>query len=79
VAALKGDLEGILPDQSYVFDTQLFCIKVLGASKTSRDAGLAATLCAWACPSQLLGCIGAVMSTLPRDLHDLTFAVDVDG
>ncbi len=54
MSALERDLEGILPNQRYVFDTQLFWIKVLHASKTSGDAGLAATLRAWACPSQLL-------------------------
>ncbi len=78
MSALERDLKCVLANQRYVLDTQLFCLKVLHARKTSRDAGLAATLSARACPSELLGRVGAVVPALPRDLHDLSLAVDVD-
>ncbi len=55
VSALERDLKCVLTDKRYVLDAQLFCVKVLHASETSREAGLAATLGARASPSQLLG------------------------
>ena len=79
VSALERDLKGVLTDQRYVLDTQLLCIEILHASEAPRDARLATTLSARARPSQLLGRVRAVVSILPRDVHDLTLAIDVDG
>jgi hypothetical protein len=79
VAALECNLECVLPDQRDVLHAQLGGIKVLDASKTSGGAGLAATFGAWACPAKSLTRIAAAVPVLPRDHHDLAFAVDVDG
>ena len=55
MSALERDLQCVLTDQRYVLDAQLFSVKVLNASETSRDPGFAATLGARASPAQLLG------------------------
>ena len=77
MAAFERDLERVLADQRHVLDAQLIGVEVLDASKTSRHAGLAATLRARARPAQTLAGIAAAMTVLPRDDHDL--AVDIDG
>jgi hypothetical protein len=79
MAAFKRDLKRVLANQCDVLHAQLIRVQVLDASKTSRHAGLAATLRARTCPAQSLGGIGAAMTVLPRDDHDLAFAVDIDG
>ena len=78
MAAFERDLERVLADQRHVLDAQLIGVEVLDASKTSRHAGLAATLRARARPAQTLAGIAAAMTVLPRDDHDLAFAVDID-
>jgi hypothetical protein len=79
VAAFERDLERVLADQRHILHAQLIGVEVLDASKTSRDAGLTATLRAGTRPAQSLGGITAVMTVLPRDDHGLAFAVDIDG
>lgn len=79
VAAFKCHLERVLADQSHVLHAQLIGVEMLDASETAREAGLAATLRARACPAQSLGRVAAAMTVLPCDDHDLTFAVDIDS
>ncbi len=62
----------------WVFLGSTTILVVLDAGETSGDAGLAATLRAWAGPAKALAGIAAAMPVLPRDDHDLTFAVDID-
>lgn len=78
MAAFERDLERVLADQRHVVDEQLIGVEVFDASKTSRHAGLAATLGARTRPAQALAGIAAAMTVLPRDDHDLAFAVDID-
>jgi hypothetical protein len=54
VATLERDLQRVLPDQRDVVNPQLLIAKRLDAGESTCDPGFAATLCAWACPSQLL-------------------------
>jgi hypothetical protein len=76
--ALERDLERVLADQRHVLYAQLVGVEVLYASKTARLARLAAALRAWTRPTQSLGGIAAAVTVLPRDDHDLAFAVDID-
>jgi len=78
MAAFESDLKRVLADQGHVLHAQLIGIKVLDASEASGYAGLAATFRARTCPAQALSGIGAAVTVLPRDDHDLTFAVDID-
>jgi hypothetical protein len=55
VAAFERNLECVLADQSHVLYAQLIGVEMLDTSETPRDAGLAATLRARACPAQSLG------------------------
>jgi hypothetical protein len=78
VAAFERDLECVLADERHIQHAQLIGVEVLDASKASGHAGLAATLRARTCPTQSLAGIAAAMTVLPRDDHDLAFAVDID-
>ena len=79
MAAFERNLERVLADQRHVVDAQLVGVEVLDASKTSRRAGLAATLGAWTRPAQSLAGIAAAVAILPRNDHHLPFAVDIDS
>jgi hypothetical protein len=78
MAGLERDLDRVLADQAHVLDSQLIVGEVLDPSEPASRTAFAATLRARARPSQLFAGIGAVVPILPGDLHDLTFAVDVD-
>jgi hypothetical protein len=78
VAALKSDLDRVLADQAHVLDTQLVGREALDAGEAACRAAFAATLRAWARPPKLLTRVGALVAALPRDLHDLSLAIDVD-
>jgi hypothetical protein len=78
VAALECDLDGVLADQARILNAQLFGGKVLDARQPAGRTALAATLRAGARPPKLLTGVGAAMAALPRDLHDLSVAVDID-
>jgi hypothetical protein len=78
VPTFECDLERVLADERDILDAQLVGFEALDASKSSGDAGLAATLRTRTSPAKAIRLIGAEMATLPRDHHDLAFAVDVD-
>jgi hypothetical protein len=78
VSVFERDLERVLTDESYVLDPQLIRFEILEAGQTSGHSSLAATLSTRACPPKPLARVGAAMPTLPRDDHDLAFAIDVD-
>ena len=78
MAAFESNLKRVLADQGHVLHAQLIGVEVLDASETSGYAGLAATFRARTCPAQALSGIGAAVTVLPRNDHDLTFAVDID-
>lgn len=79
MAAIESDLERVLADERHVPDEKLVGIQALDPSQAPRHARLAATFGAWARPAQALGGIGASVPVLPRDDHDLPFAVDIDS
>ena len=54
VAAFEGDLQRVLPDQCDVVNPQLFIAQRFDAGESTCDPRFAATLRAWARPSQLL-------------------------
>ena len=78
MAAFESDLESVLADERDVLHTQVLGVQADNASKASGSSGLAATFSARAGPTQSLGRVAAAVPVLPRDHHDLTFAVDVD-
>src|SRR5215472_1010892 len=78
VSALERDLQRVLPDERYVLDSQLLVTECLDSRQAPRHSRLAATLGAWAGPSQLLARVSRVSAVLPHDLHDLALAVHVD-
>src|SRR5438105_10055010 len=78
VAALERDLQGVLADERDVADPELIVVEGLHACQPAWRAGLAATLGARTGPPQLLGAVRAAVPVLPRDLHHLARAVDVD-
>ena len=76
--AFKRDLQRVLAHQGYVLDSQLVIGEAVDTTEPAGRARLAAALGAGAGPPQHVGGVGAVMSALPLDLHDLPRAVDVD-
>jgi hypothetical protein len=78
MAALESDLKRVLADQAHVLDPQLFRGEVLDACQAARRSGFTATLGARACPPELFSRVNAAVAVLPRDLHHLALAVDVD-
>src|SRR5437764_15061523 len=78
MSAFEPDLQGVLADQRYVADAELFIAERLDPRKASWHSRLAAALRAWACPTQLLARVGRALAVFPRDLHHLAGAVDVD-
>jgi hypothetical protein len=54
VATLERDLQRVLPDQCDVVNPQLFIAQRFDAGESTCDPRFAATLRAWARPSQLL-------------------------
>ena len=78
MAALECDLQGVLADQAHVLDPQLLRGEVLDAGQATWRSRFTPALGAWARPPQLLSRKGAVVAALPRDLHHLALALDVD-
>jgi hypothetical protein len=78
MAALEGDLQGVLADQAHVMDAQLLCRQALDPRQAARRAGFPAALSAWARPPELLARISASVAALPLDLHHLALSIDVD-
>jgi len=78
VAAVEGDLQRVLAHQRDVFDPELVRAQGIDSREPSRCAGLTATFGAGACPSQLLTGIRNLVPVLPRDLHHLARAIDID-
>jgi hypothetical protein len=79
MAAFERNLECVLAHERHILHAQLIGIELLDSSKPSRRAGFATTFGARASPAQSLAGIAAAMAVLPRDDHDLAFAVDIDG
>src|SRR5260221_8511024 len=79
MSAFKPDLQRVLADQGYVANTQLVVWQGAKPGQPARCARLAAALGAWARPAQAVCVIGAAVSALPRDVHHLRGAIDVDG
>src|SRR4029077_3957 len=78
VPAFESDLQCVLTDETHVADPKLRIAECFHARQAARHSGFTATLGAGAGPPQLLARVGRLRAVLPRDLHDLTFAVDVD-
>src|SRR5579864_5273747 len=78
VPAFESDLQRVLTDETHVADTKLRITECFHTREAARHSGFTATLGAGAGPPQLLAGVGRLRAVLPRDLHDLTFAVDVD-
>lgn len=76
--AFKRDLQRVLAYERYVLDPEFVIGKAFDATEPAGRARLSAALSAGAGPPQHVGGVGAVMSALPLDLHDLPRAVDVD-
>jgi hypothetical protein len=78
MTALKCDLDRVLADQAHVLDAQLVGRQALDAGKAARRTAFASALGARAGPPKLFTGVSALVAALPRDLHDLSIAVDVD-
>jgi hypothetical protein len=79
MAALERDLQRVLSDQRHVPDAQLVGAEAPDARQPARCTRFASTLGAWTRPPQLLSRVHRLPAVFPRDLHDLTLAIDVDG
>ncbi len=78
MTALERDLKRILTDEGDVLDAELFGAERLDPGQAPGGTGLTATFSARTRPSQLLGCVLRVLAVLPRDLHRLPRAIDID-
>ena len=78
MSIFECDLERVLTDECYVLHPQLGRFEIFEAGETSGRSSLAATFSTRACPPESLARVGAAMAILPRDDHDLAFAVNVD-
>jgi hypothetical protein len=78
VAALKCDLDRVLADQAHVLDAQLVGRQAFDAGQAAGRTTFAAALRTRTGPPKLFTGVGALVAALPRDLHDLSIAVDVD-
>jgi hypothetical protein len=78
MTALECDLQRVLPDQAHILDSQLVRVKVLDARQPAGRSRLAAAFGAGTGPPELLSRVNAAVAALPRDLHHLALAVDVD-
>lgn len=78
MATLERDLQRVLADQAHVLDPQLLRGEVLDAGQATWRSRFAPALGAGARPPQLLSRVDAAVAALPRDLHHLALAVDVD-
>lgn len=79
MSIFECDLECVLADERNVLHSQLVGFEILEAGQTAGHPSLAATFSTRACPPKSLARVAAAMAILPRDDHDLAFAVDVDG
>ena len=78
MAALERNLQCVLTDQAHVLDPKLFGGQALDASQSPRRARFTSTLRARARPPELLARVRAAVPVLPRDLHHLALAIDID-
>ena len=78
MAALKRDLERVLPDQAHVLKTKLFGSEVFHPRQAPGRTRLASTLGAGTGPAELLARVDAAVPVLPDHVHQLAFAIDVD-
>jgi hypothetical protein len=78
MAALKSDLQGVLPHQAYVLEAKLFGSEAFDARQAAWRARLATTLGARASPAELLSGVAAAVPVLPHHVHHLAFAIDID-
>jgi len=69
--AFKRDLQRVLADQGYVLDSELVVGEALDATEPAGRPRLSAAFSAGAGPTQHVGRVGAVMTAIPLDLHDL--------
>ena len=78
MAALKCDLERVLPDQAHVLKSKLFGSEVFHPRQSPGRTRLAPTLGARTGPAELLARVDAAVPVLPDHVHHLAFAIDVD-
>ena len=79
MAALKRDLERVLPDQAHVLKSQLFGSQVFHPRQAPGRTRLTATLGARTSPAELHARVDAAVRVPPEHVHHLAGTLDDHG